>query len=455
MTEQSFPSAINRPANFPTNHASVAHFAKTGVTAPSGEYDESSIPAFSVKTVHTVKPVLPLLHLTDRQDPLYWAKDDFELAGSGRRLTLTFQGSGRFAAAQSAWDAIVSSSTIDDEVSLNGTGLVAFTSFAFSDHSAESSVLIFSETLYGRIGDQYFESRLKLAPSSTTMFDAPITAPDERTVTEALSVLRSDSDSADEFRKGVQKLTELISNGIVEKAVLARTVTRTLSTNFDPRNALNTLRSNYPNCWTFRVNQLFGASPETLFEIHDGDYSLRVLAGSAPRGNTPEADSANRDDLFHSTKNQNEHDFAVESGINALEPLSRTLTKTDTFMLPLKNLWHLATDLTGTLAHGHYPLDVLATLHPTAAVAGTPRSKALDVIKEVEGFDRGRYAGPVGWMNNAGDGQWAIALRCAKQHGTHVVAYAGCGIVTGSDPESELQETDLKLAPILGSITNA
>ncbi|MGL5826115.1 MAG: chorismate-binding protein, partial [Nocardioides sp.] len=130
---------------------------------------------------------------------------------------------------------------------------------------------------------------------------------------------------------------------------------------------------------------------------------------------------------------------------------------TTPFALDLPNLWHLASDITGTLTDGSSALDLIAALHPTAAVAGNPRQAALDLIARLEPFDRGRYAGPVGWVDGAGDGEWAIALRCAALSQSQdsasaelrVTAYAGAGIVTDSDPQHELAETELKFRPII------
>jgi menaquinone-specific isochorismate synthase len=124
-------------------------------------------------------------------------------------------------------------------------------------------------------------------------------------------------------------------------------------------------------------------------------------------------------------------------------------TNPQPFPLALPNLWHLASDVTGTLSDGSSSLDLVAALHPTAAVAGTPTDAALHLIAELEPFDRGRYAGPVGWVSAGGDGEWAVALRCAQIDASTVRAFAGAGIVADSDPARELAETELKFRPIV------
>ena len=177
--------------------------------------------------------------------------------------------------------------------------------------------------------------------------------------------------------------------------------------------------------------------------------SARVLAGSAARGADATADATAASTLSASRKDVEEHSFAIRSVLDALGPLSTALTARPPYALRLPNLWHLASDVTGTLRGGSSALDLVAALHPTAAVAGSPTAAALDLIAELEPFDRGRYAGPVGWVDAHGDGEWAIALRCAQVDGETVTAYAGAGIVAGSDPARELAETALKLRPIV------
>jgi menaquinone-specific isochorismate synthase len=178
-----------------------------------------------------------------------------------------------------------------------------------------------------------------------------------------------------------------------------------------------------------------------------------VLAGTAGRGTDPSIDSAISAALASSAKNLSEHAFAVESLVNALRPYCSELRADEKpFSLALPNLWHLASDVQGVLREDASSLDIAAVLHPTAAVAGTPTETALGLIEELEPFDRGRYAGPVGWIDANGDGEWAIALRGAQvtevDGQTSVRAYAGCGIVAESDSAAELAETELKFSPI-------
>ena len=153
-----------------------------------------------------------------------------------------------------------------------------------------------------------------------------------------------------------------------------------------------------------------------------------------------------------SVKNLSEHAFAVDSLVSALAPFCTTVdADSEPFSLALPNLWHLASDVHGVLKQNSSVLDLADALHPTAAVAGTPRLAAQNLIAEIEPFDRGRYAGPVGWIGSDGDGEWAIALRGGQVFDQTITAFAGCGIVAESEPEAELAETELKFQPIRGA----
>jgi menaquinone-specific isochorismate synthase len=198
----------------------------------------------------------------------------------------------------------------------------------------------------------------------------------------------------------------------------------------------------------------FGASPELLVRVSHGQVSARVLAGTTSRGDSPEADVAQSNTLTSSEKNLQEHRFAVESMVEALKPFCSTVDSDDKpFGLALPDLWHLASDVYGKLQNNISVLDLAAFLHPTAAVAGTPRASAQELIAELEPFDRGGYAGPVGWIGADGDGEWAIALRGGFIEANVLTAFAGCGLVADSEPKEELDETELKFAPIRGALS--
>jgi menaquinone-specific isochorismate synthase len=239
--------------------------------------------------------------------------------------------------------------------------------------------------------------------------------------------------------------------GDADKVVLARDLVANAPGMRDWRLALNRLIDAYPDCATFAIDGLVGSTPETLAVVHKGRLELRVLAGSSARGVSPAQDRDIAHTLVTSSKDNDEHRFAVNSVLEALAVITpHVVADEQPSTLKLANVWHLATDIEATLPETTTSLDVVSAIHPSAAVAGSPTTKALAIIADMEPFDRGRYAGPVGWMDASGDGEWSIALRCAQwsPEGT-ITAYAGAGIVVDSDPESELLETRLKFKPVL------
>jgi menaquinone-specific isochorismate synthase len=166
------------------------------------------------------------------------------------------------------------------------------------------------------------------------------------------------------------------------------------------------------------------------------------------------SDAAAAGALADSVKDRDEHEFAMQSVLTALAPHCRSLVGSSTpFTLKLSNVWHLASDIEGVLSARESVLDIIESLHPTAAVAGVPTDRALATIADIEAIPRDRYAGPVGWVDGSGNGEWAIALRCAQWHDSEIVAHAGAGIIASSDPESEYAETELKFRPIRDALS--
>jgi menaquinone-specific isochorismate synthase len=231
--------------------------------------------------------------------------------------------------------------------------------------------------------------------------------------------------------------------------VLAHDLLAVADEPLDPRFLLHGLAARYPSCWTFAVDQLVGATPELLLRRRGTEVLSRVLAGTTwPHGSTdPDALAA---ELLGSAKDRDEHCYAVDSLAQELRPFCTDLVvPTAPSVLQLRNVLHLATEVRGVLHPAGPPLLTLAdALHPTAAVGGTPTPAAISAIGELEAMDRGRYAGPVGWVDAAGDGELGIALRCAQVAGRFARLFAGCGIVAGSDPDSEVAEAAAKLVPI-------
>ena len=413
------------------------------MTRPARPY-----PALSVET-QQIDDVGPLIRLLNAREPLLWMRRGFGLVGLGCALRLEFTGPSRLTDAAAAWREVAARSSVTDPLGTPGSGLVALGSFAFSDHSGATSLLIVPSIVIGRRAGRSWITRIGTG--------ALPPAPDLNSLSAAGELVTP----ATEFHPGelspsgylgaVAAATDSIRRRELSKAVLARDLVGQLPPGADLRGAIDALGSGYPDCWTYAVDGLIGSSPETLVSVNHGTASARVLAGSAARG----ADAASDQDaavaLATSPKDQDEHEYAVQNVLASLRLHSADVTASEVpFTLKLPNLWHLASDVEGTLTDGSTSLDLLAALHPTAAVAGTPTAAALTLIEELEPFDRGRYAGPVGWVGADGDGEWAIALRCAQvaTDGT-VTAHAGAGIVAESIAEHELVETRMKFRPII------
>lgn len=379
----------------------------------------------------------PLIARLGSRHPLAFLRNSDGIVGLGETLRLEFTGRTRITDAAAAWRTLASQSTVADAVGLPGTGLVAFGSFAFADSSAATSVLIVPAVILGRRDGVSWVTRIGAAPAAE-----PAGEPFTATFSEG------SLDGAG-YASAVADAVGRIAAGGARKVVLARDVVASIPADADLRLPLARLAETYPDTFTFAVAGLMGSSPETLARTTGGTVTARVLAGSAARGADATADATAASTLAASRKDAEEHAFAIRSVLESLAPISASLTSTSPFPLRLPNLWHLASDVTGTLTRGSSALDIIAALHPTAAVAGAPTAVALDIIAELEPFDRGRYAGPVGWVDGNGDGEWAVALRCAQVDGERVTAYAGAGIVAGSEPARELAETTLKLRPIV------
>ena len=204
---------------------------------------------------------------------------------------------------------------------------------------------------------------------------------------------------------------------------------------------------------------LVGATPELLIRLTRGMVTSRVLAGTISKTGDDEKDLALAGSLARSSKDREEHEYAVRSVTNALEPFcTSTNIPESPFVLHLANVMHLATDVTGVLIESKKSVDVfslLEKLHPSAAVCGTPTNLAAQVINRLEGMSRGRYAGPVGWIDAGGDGELGIALRSGQIDqvtGKEIRIFAGCGIVAGSNPEKELQESNAKFAAMRSAL---
>jgi menaquinone-specific isochorismate synthase len=384
---------------------------------------------------------------------------------------------------------------VTDTVTIPGSGPVCFVSLGFAP--TDESVAIIPQVVFGRRDGRSLVTTIGTADPAVPV-PQPVTAPGQ--------VRYSDTElSTTDFMAAVEVAVGRIRAGLAAKVVLAHGLTASTEFPVDERFLLTRLAARYPSCAIFAVDGLVGASPELLMRRCGRSVSSRVLAGTAwperglaedvvmPGGSSESAaggsygaaargsgdavpvrgagnaaapvgapDAAAADsagmhrvaaDLMASAKDLAEHRFAAESVARALEPLTSTLDVPPApSVLELANLTHLATDISGELAAdaetAPTALDLAALLHPTAAVGGTPTAVATEMIAELERAPRARYAAPVGWLDTRGDGDFAIALRCAAVAGRSVTMTAGCGIVAESDPVTEAREAQIKMVPI-------
>ncbi|MEI7799989.1 MAG: isochorismate synthase [Opitutaceae bacterium] len=259
----------------------------------------------------------------------------------------------------------------------------------------------------------------------------------------------------DAYRTAVEHALQEIMRGDYLKIVLARARRLTANEDFHPLGVLNHLRQRFPSCYAFSIangcgQSFIGASPERLVRVASGRMHTEALAGSAPRGDSASEDAAFARILLQSEKDRREHQLVLDSIARRLADLHLQLEyAAQPRVLGLANVQHLHSPISAELPTGVHILDLVARLHPTPAVGGTPREPAAAAIARLESFNRGLYAGPQGWVDHRGGGEFLVGLRSALIDGPTAIVYAGAGIVAGSTPEKEFAETELKFKALL------
>lgn len=395
----------------------------------------------------------PLLERLPAAGGTAWVNGGDGLIGWGVAASVDVNGDERFSRTQRWWVEWCRQADVDDPLQLPGTGPVAFGSFTFDPDPASGrmSRIVIPRAVLGR-RDGHTWLTIVGDPDDTLPADALLPSVFHPPAPTRVDWSRG-SRTAEEWKSSVADVIDRIGRGELDKVVLARDVVAEVSDDFDVRYLLLRLAAAYPECWTFQVDDMVGATPELLVRRTNDVVLSRVLAGTVKRRGDESEDATLAKALLGSDKDLEEHEYAVRSVARALAHHCTDLrVPTQPRVLRLSNVQHLATDITGRLADGASALALAASLHPTAAVCGSPTERAFAVIREVEGMDRGRYAGPVGWFDSRGDGEFGIALRCAEVRPGSLRLFAGCGIVTGSDPEAELAESRAKFVPIRAAL---
>ena len=378
-----------------------------------------------------------------------WIRGSDGFIAFGSYKAHVVKGKKRFTDASVWWQNELSQLEIKNNVHGVGTGPILFTSFAFMED--EPSIITIPQIVVVQkngkswitwVGDKQPELIRQVVPS------------------KGLKITWKQGALSDtEWSHAVEESVNRIKSGELEKVVLARDLIGQADKEIEPAALIQSLETEYPSTWIFLVDNLIGATPELLVRLSKSLVTSRVLAGTIRRTGDEERDFALAGSLAKSSKDLEEHEYAVRSVAQALEPFASSTNVPDApFVLHLPNVMHLATDVTCVINETASKVDIfklIAALHPSAAVCGTPTDSAREVISQLESMNRGRYAGPVGWVDVHGDGEIGIALRCGEisQDRKSIRVFAGCGIVAGSSAEQELAESQAKLLPIRTALT--
>jgi len=382
-------------------------------------------------------------------DGVVFEKGRAGLAGRGCALVIDWPAGDPAAAARAATAALAAIGS-DDEVGVPGTGAVAFGALPFTPGAG--STLVVPEVVVGRAEDgTRWVTDIGPGAGSGEPPDLEGPRPDgpqpRRYTVEA-------GRSPEDWCDLVARATKVMAGGAFAKVVLARRVDVTADRPLDRRVVLERLRSAYPGCHIVGVDGFVCASPELLVSVTGDVVRSHPMAGTAPRGGDPTTDQRLAASLLASAKDRQEHQITIDMVHDTLLGwCSYVDYEAEPSVVPVANVQHLATLVEGRLSHpAPSVLDLVAALHPTPAVAGWPRDDAVAWIAAHEGFGRSRYAGTAGWVDAAGNGTWAVSVRCAEIDGARARVYAGNGIVADSDPPTELAETRAKLQALLSAI---
>lgn len=431
-------------------------------------------------------------------DPMLWEQpeDGVSIVGIGRAWEFAAEGADRFEGARDAWGRLLAGAlggALDGEAPSwarpaveqmpGAAGPMLMGGFAFSRDGptttawngfAASSLVLPRVVVFTRTGEVCATASVVVRPAATGLDEADHGAAEALALLRELlggaktlwkplpceeargTIIREETPPAAVWKSLVARAAEAVRCGDLRKVVVARAL-KVSGAGFDPKRALRALRADYPTCTIFAIARggrcFLGATPERLVRVRGGDVSAMALAGSAPRGRTGEEDRRLGESLLASPKDRLEHAVVVETLRDALDGACSSVKVAGApSLLKVSNVQHLYTPVTARLHDGTTILDLVGRVHPTPAVGGVPRQEALEWIHRHEGLDRGWYAGPIGWLDRRGDGEFAVAIRSALLCGGEATLYAGCGIVADSDPDAEYEESRLKLRPLLAAL---
>lgn len=480
----------DRQAGVDTRPATPAIEAELGALLAAATSRGGSRPLLSATvTVEAIDPIALFAAARARDlEAILWLQPaaDRSIVGIGRAWAVEPAGAERFALATDAWRALLADAIVTGRISDHGEagptllGGLGFSGGApraddpWSPFGPASLVLpTFGVARWGATTSL----TVAIAPSGTDVIDPAevrrwwedlrrdaagpaVTDPGAVTRSAGLEVVAERPDRA-EWERTVGLFAGAVGRGRIDKVVLARRVVARAAADLDVIAALRHLAASAPESTTFAFARngttFLGATPERLVRTVGRSFETVAIAGSAARGRDPDEDARLAAGLLASEKDREEHAVVVDTLRSNLAPIVESLHVAEApAILPLRHLQHLVTPITGTLRDEAGLLALGGQLHPTPAVGGAPREVALGLIAEHEGFDRGWYAGPIGWLGADGDGELMVALRCGLVAGREATLFAGCGIVADSDPAREWDESRLKLRTMttaLGGLT--
>ena len=449
----------------------------------------STLPIYVAATL-SIDPVDPLALLEQIQDKktfrYYWEKpnDSFSMAAGGELERLQADGEHRFREASTNGKELLSRVFHYSEVDHSKTCIHLLGGFSFSEGSKSE--------LWKAFGTSSFTLPKwhVLRDGQLSLATATVDISSLQTVDQILSALsgqldaitftrgngefvshsqenpvfqemNSDESSKNKWLNKIETAVDLIKNGTFKKIVLARKLRIKASHEISDTCLLNKLREQYPDCHSFLIgfeesSSFIGATPERLATFKRNHIFTEGLAGSISRGKTASEDAFLEHSLLNSKKDLNEHAFVVDAIEATLTPFSENIDHPNSpDVKKLSNVQHLYTPMTAHISENTSRTEVLKSLHPTPAVGGFPRDKAVPFIDKLEDFDRGWYAAPIGWINASGEGEFAVAIRSGLIQKKEAHFFAGCGIVEHSNPLKEWEETKLKFIPMLSALKYA
>lgn len=384
-------------------------------------------------------------------DGIVWLHGDAGMAGRGEAMRIEVPRSDPSVAAN-AVSAALGSIEIDDEVGTRGSGPVAIGALPFAP-DREGHVVV-PTLLVAKAGDgTRWVTTVARAGEEPDVHASALLAPTVTGTPPSTYSITSER-PVDDWCRSVESARDELRAGAADKVVLARAVEVVTDTKLSRRAVLDRLRTTYPSCMVYAVAGFAGASPELLVAREGDVVRSHPMAGTAARSDDPSLDARLANELLTSSKDLVEHRYTIDMVHDTLLPWCSWLDEeAEPSIVTMANVRHLATLVEGRLSSPPASVvELMTALHPTPAVCGSPRADALELIDRYEALDRGRYAGPVGWVDANGDGEWAVAIRSAELDGRRARLMAGVGVVADSDPMAELAETRAKLQALLGAI---